>query len=220
MTDFESKKMIISKTIEICGFINTSDIGSPPGISRHLILPINDLNTKENDLPESFNLTPVNGKSPGTDAPAVETTPPENTDPDDEGKSPSFCVLLHGALKVENCVALVTVGENWFGYIYSYADSKKKSNLMLTVLHPGSNAIPWFGDLNNLGIPDFLDAGETPGTFPIKPADKRSYSQNLVVWIKTAGLQADIQKILRHARKLPDKTAHFYKVSFIIRQFV
>jgi len=32
------------------------------------------------------------------------------------------------------------------------------------------------------------------------------------VWIKEAGLQADIQKILRQARKMPDKIPSFYKV--------
>lgn len=48
--------------------------------------------------------------------------------------------------------------------------------------------------------------------FPVKPVEKRSYSQNCVVWIKQAGLQSDIQKVLRHAKKLPEKTQNFYKV--------
>lgn len=47
---------------------------------------------------------------------------------------------------------------------------------------------------------------------PLKPLEKPSYSQNSVVWIRTTGLQADIQKILRHARKLPEKIHNFYKV--------
>lgn len=130
----------------------------------------------------------------------------------DEGKIASFCVLLHGALKVENMVALVMIGDDWFGYIYSHADCKKKSNLMLTVLPPGSDVVPWLGDLNNLGSVDFMDTGETVPSFPVRPSDKRSYSQNCVVWIRQIGLQSDIQKILRHARKLPDKTQQFYKV--------
>lgn len=49
--------------------------------------------------------------------------------------------------------------------------------------------------------------------FPVRPTEKRSYSQTNVVWIRQAGLQSDIQKILRHARKLPEKTQHFYKVT-------
>lgn len=55
-----------------------------------------------------------------------------------ESAKESVCVLLHGALKVENMAALILLNENWFGFIYSYADSKKKSNLMLTVLPPGN----------------------------------------------------------------------------------
>ena len=39
--------------------------------------------------------------------------------------------------------------------------------------------------------------------FPVRPSDRRSYTQNCVVWIKQAGLQADIQKILRNAKKIP-----------------
>lgn len=104
---------------------------------------------------------------------------------------------------------------NRFGFIYSWADSKKKSNLMLTVLTPGSDAVPWLGDLNNLDVADNLPA-EQIGNFPVRPAEKRSYSQNSVVWIRQAGLQSDIQKILRHARKLPEKTQQFYKVLFFV----
>ena len=32
-----------------------------------------------------------------------------------------------------------------------------------------------------------------------------------MVWIRQASLQSDIQKVLRHARKMPEKTPHFYK---------
>ncbi|KAK9710147.1 Integrator complex subunit 14, beta-barrel domain [Popillia japonica] len=64
--------------------------------------------------------------------PPLKTTEIDLTaddDTTDEGRMPSFCVLLHGALKVENMAALVMISENWFGFIYSWADSKKKSNL-------------------------------------------------------------------------------------------
>nr|XP_023025795.1 integrator complex subunit 14 [Leptinotarsa decemlineata] len=160
-------------------------------VSRHLILP---------STPPS--------KQDSTHKSDVDVI---DDDPTDEGKTPSFCVLLHGALRVENMAALVTIGENWFGFVYSWADSKKKSNLMMTVLTPGSDAVPWLGDLNNLGSSDFYSADQVGG-FPVKPTEKRSYSQNGVVWIRQAGLQSDIQKILRHARKLPEKTQQFYKV--------
>lgn len=123
----------------------------------------------------------------------------------------SVCVLLHGALKTDNLAALVTLGDNWFGFVYSHGDGgKKKSNLMLTVLPPGHNCVPWLGDLRLIGTAEDLFAGETPTYFPVKP-EKRSYSQNCVVWIRVAGLQADIQKIQRHAKKMPEKIHSYYK---------
>ncbi|KAF2880696.1 hypothetical protein ILUMI_25486 [Ignelater luminosus] len=191
VTDFDCQTNVLSELIEVCGFIPISDVGSPMAVSRHLILPATS-NNKEN--------IPLNAE--------IDLT--TDDDSADEGKIPSFCVLLHGALKVENMAALVTLGESWYGFIYSWADSKKKSNLMLTALTPGADAIPWLGDLNRLDTPDNLSQ-EQVGSFPVRPSEKRSYSQNGVVWIRQAGLQSDIQKILRHARKLPEKTQQFYK---------
>lgn len=95
------------------------------------------------------------------------------------GKSPNFCVLLHGSLKVEGMVALVQLGwefffiinvqdemltaklmakmsflclrPEWFGMLYSQADSKKKSNLMMSLFEPGSEPLPWLGKISYLG---------------------------------------------------------------------
>ncbi|XP_075153129.1 integrator complex subunit 14 [Haematobia irritans] len=136
---------------------------------------------------------------------------PTNTGPLNEMQKESMCVLLHGALKVENLAALVLLNssKSWFGFLYSYADSKKKSNLMLNILPPGNNVIPWLGDLQMLGFAEDLLPGDT-AAFPVK-ADKRSYSQSCVVWINRVSLQSDIQKVLRHAKKMPEKTQHFYK---------
>lgn len=187
MTDFDYQTFNISELIEVCGYVSVSDVGSPMAVSRHLVLPAS--NSKESPI-----------------TPEIDLTDDEATD---EGKVPSFCVLLHGALRVENMAALVSLAENWFGFVYSWADSKKKSNLMLTILTPGADAIPWLGDLNNLGALD--SPPEQISSFPVRPQEKRSYSQNGVVWIRQAGLQSDIQKILRHARKLPEKTQQFYK---------
>ena len=80
----------------------------------------------------------------------------------------------------------------------------------------GSKCIPWLGDLNQLGAPSDAGSTSTFTTFPVKPSEKRSYAQACVVWVQPGGLQADIQKILRHARKMPDKTQHFYKVNILI----
>lgn len=195
VTDFDCQTYNVSELIEVCGFISVGDVGSPMAISRHLILPANTPAKQE-------------GVALKTDVDVTE----EGTN--EEGKTPSFCVLLHGALKVKDMAALVNLGDNWFGFVYSWADSKKKSNLMLTVLTPGSDAVPWLGDLNNLGSAESYTA-EQVGSFPVRPMEKRSYSQNGVVWIRQAGLQSDIQKILRHARKLPEKTQQFYKVLYL-----
>uniref|UniRef100_A0A3Q2NXC9 Integrator complex subunit 14 n=1 Tax=Fundulus heteroclitus TaxID=8078 RepID=A0A3Q2NXC9_FUNHE len=132
------------------------------------------------------------------------------------GKSPNFCVLLHGSLKVEGMVALVQLGPEWFGMLYSQADSKKKSNLMMSLFEPGPDPLPWLGKISHLG--PVSEAAENPygeddskSPFPVQPQVKRSYAQNVTVWIKASGLQTDVQKILRNARKLPDKTQTFYK---------
>ncbi|GLH02323.1 Integrator complex subunit 14 [Gryllus bimaculatus] len=197
-SDFESIKKSISDTIEVCGFLDVADVGSPMAVSRHLVLP------HSSGKIEGFSPTGVK----------VDMDSEEDSVLDD-GRMASFCVLLHGALKVENMAALCLLAEDWFGVIYSWADSKKKSNLMLTVLEPGSGAVPWLGDIMKLtSVEDFMannhDNDPVPA-FPVRPSEKRSYSQNCVVWIRQAGLQSDIQKILRHARKLPEKTQQFYK---------
>ena len=82
----------------------------------------------------------------------------------------------------------------------------------------GTKCIPWLGDLSMLGSlaeappPSVPNQTSSFTTFPIKPSEKRSYAQSCVVWVQPGGVQADIQKILRHARKMPEKTQHFYKV--------
>lgn len=60
-----------------------------------------------------------------------------------ESTTESACVLLHGALKIESMAALVLLSDNWYGFIYSCADSKRKSNLMLTILPPGKLTLNW-----------------------------------------------------------------------------
>lgn len=109
-------------------------------ISRHLILPKMDRNDKKYGKSDTVNeyekleadIKTFYSKSDGANSDDESPSFSAN-----ESAKESVCVLLHGALKVENMAALILLNENWFGFIYSYADSKKKSNLMLTVLPPG-----------------------------------------------------------------------------------
>lgn len=48
--------------------------------------------------------------------------------------------------------AVCQLSSNWYGLLVSWADNKKKSNLMLIILEPGTNAIPWLGDIRNLAL--------------------------------------------------------------------
>ncbi|KAK7501745.1 hypothetical protein BaRGS_00007176 [Batillaria attramentaria] len=200
--DFEYVHREMSDKLEVAGFLEIAEVASPPTVSRHLVLPIS---TRE--------------RSAKTDA---DKDGEEEEDSTEDGKTPSFAVLLHGSLKVESMVAITRIGEDWYGMLYSWADSKKKSNLMLSVFEPGVDILPWLGNLNNLCPAGMLEP--TPGVvtppspFPVRPAEKRSYAQSCVVWIKESGLQSDMQKVLRHARKLPDKQQQFYKEMNRIRR--
>ncbi|XP_069314863.1 integrator complex subunit 14 isoform X4 [Eulemur rufifrons] len=189
---------VINTDLEIVGFIDIADISSPPVLSRHLVLPI-ALNK---------------GDEVGTGI--TDDNEDENSANQIAGKIPNFCVLLHGSLKVEGMVAIVQLGPEWHGMLYSQADSKKKSNLMMSLFEPGPEPLPWLGKMAQLG--PISDAKENPygeddnkSPFPLQPKNKRSYAQNVTVWIKPSGLQTDVQKILRNARKLPEKTQTFYK---------
>lgn len=122
---------MISRKLTVCGFINLADIGSPMSISRHLILP--------NDSSKS---TPSNGISDieKLDNDIKQFYSKDDDDVVDQTKlnEESACILLHGTLKLDNLAAVVLLNEDWFGFIHSYSDSKRKSNLILTVLPPGN----------------------------------------------------------------------------------
>ncbi|XP_064079938.1 integrator complex subunit 14-like isoform X2 [Macrobrachium nipponense] len=178
--DFEVMRVSVDSAIHVLGFLNTGDVSSPPAFSRHLVLPLS-------------------AKGDMVMLPKTDAGSDDEGGGNDEGKIPSFCVLLHGGLKRENMVALCQVGENWFGILYSWADNKKKSNLMLSIFVPGTDIIPWMGKLSSLGPASML------------PVNPYGTSQNASPFPLKGGLQSDIQKILRHARKLPDKTQSFYK---------
>lgn len=94
----------------------------------------------------------------------------------------------------------------------------------IIIFYLGINAAPWLGSLQQLGPKDdFIQKKSTQGDtnppgFPVKCHDKKSYIATPIqstVWLTPGGLNADIQKLLRHARKLPEKSAQFYKVKNI-----
>ncbi|CAG2100999.1 unnamed protein product [Medioppia subpectinata] len=226
--DFETIKAETSEDMYICGFMEIADVSSPPVHSRHLVLPLQE--SKE-EVKKSAAVMIAN-PSNAADCGSVDMEDIVTSMCSDEGRQPSFCVLLHGSLKVEGMVAICQIGTpDWYGMLYSWADSKKKSNLMLSTFKCGSDAIPWIHSLKNLGFSS-LSIPQTVNEINEISA-KKSFSQSCVVWLKlrkevslevfSAGkqtedttdrrafLQSDIQKILRHARKLPEKTAHFYK---------
>lgn len=39
----------------------------------------------------------------------------------------------------------------WYGMLYSQADSKKKSNLMMSLFEPSAEPLPWLGKISHLG---------------------------------------------------------------------
>lgn len=134
-------------------------------------------------------------------------------------KQPSFCVLLHNCLRQENMVAICSIGKNdetnedWFAILYPLVDSKKKSGLLLSLLMPGPQPIPWLPSFRSMGS-TCLNSDCTP-TILDRPTNIRSssksYSSNNVIWLDPESVQADVQKVVRYARRGPDKAPQFYK---------
>lgn len=201
----------ISKHLEVCGYIKIADLvgsgGSPASISRHLMFPRVDSSQKKTGS-ELEKLETEMKHFFVKNNPAEDEESSSSISMTDVTTKESAVVLLHGALKLENMAALILLAEDWYGLAYSYVD-KKKSNMMLSILSPGNNAIPWIGDIRYLGLLRDALPGESYG-FPVK-TEKKSYSSGNMSWLKEGALQSDIQKVLRHAKKMPEKTTHFYK---------
>jgi len=197
-------KLKMATEINIIGFLDLNEFRNPPFVSQHIVVPVKTSTTNS-----SSNSSKKGGVGKDKELSV------------NEGQQPSFCVLLHGSLKMEKMGAVVQLSENWFGMLHSWSfDQKKKSNLMLSVFEPGGLPFPWLGDISYLGpsleLPNAsngktsLELDKSP--FPVQPELKQSYqSQSNAVWIKSSGLQSDVQKLLRYARKLPDKQSAFFK---------
>ena len=87
--------------LNVCGFLDVSNIHAPPILSKHLVLdkdPI--LSDSESDA------TTATGKPPKQKKLENGTAAGENN----ESKKPSFRVLFHGSLKINNLLALAQLG--------------------------------------------------------------------------------------------------------------
>lgn len=79
----------------------------------------------------------------------------------------------------------------------------------MSILPEGYDSVPWLGDFRHLTIncSAINDKAMSVLTFPVHDDKgvKRSYAQPTVTWTRPTGLQTDVQKLLRSAKKLPDK---------------
>lgn len=138
----------------------------------------------------------------------------------DIAKQPCFCVLLQNGLKQENMVAICIVGkneetqDNWYGMLHCHVDTKKRTSMILSLFSPGPNPIPWLPSLYTQGssqlnadLPQSLR--EKLSSTVNKPP--KSYSTSNVIWLDPESVQADVQKIVRQAKRSADKAAYFYK---------
>ena len=73
----------VPTNINVIGFLDMQDISNPPYLSRHLVLPIADSSSSSST---------------------------KRSKQEDTGRAPSFCVLLHGSLKIEKMVAVAKLG--------------------------------------------------------------------------------------------------------------
>lgn len=158
--------------VEICGFLKSNEVASPPVNSRHLVVPM----AESLEQLKKF-MTFLNYKSDLTDEDIAKMFA-------DEAKHPSFGVLLHGGLKIENMTALCQLNDSptWYGMLYSGTDNKKRSYLMLTTFEPGVDSVSW---ASKFSIPKILN------DLPVAPTIKKP--SNYVVWLQPASIQNDVQ---------------------------
>lgn len=196
--------------MEICGFLDSSHIPAPPHYSRHFVLDP-EADEKSLELKSPLLLSPPPPAPPPLSEAAASAS--------DEAQKPSFRVLLHGSLKCESKTALVRLGEEWYGFLFSQTSASKKANLVLCVLYPKAD-LPWLGKMKYLGpkSPEVGDprvqssvAVET-SQFPVGPSHLPSFhTPSNLFWVKESVLQTDVSKVIRYSRKLPDKEASLLK---------
>ncbi|XP_050673338.1 integrator complex subunit 14 isoform X6 [Leptidea sinapis] len=194
----------ISNQLHVIGFMSQQDLGTPIAVSKHLVIP--QAQTSNTNTPrENYGSKTPTKEGSGTDGSTDE-------DMSDPSKVPNFCVLLHGALKVEGMAAVLQLGPDWWGSLsaWCHMSRARRSWLLLSIMTPGASAAPWLGPLDQLGPADESSAAAAE-TFPVRSWRSYSGGGSSCAWARPHALLADVQKVLRHARKLPDKTQHLYK---------
>lgn len=121
------------------------------------------------------------------------------------GNEPHFAPLLHATLKMmAGKVLLISVALNWLAYVEAVEDSKtkKRSCLVLNLFPQGPALAP--------GLPAVLEAEEAQSLGEDLPSYASAGSANSI-WSSSEAVQGEIGRILRIARRLPDKCDMFYK---------
>lgn len=195
--DLETVRYQVAREIAVVGFLAVAHVYSPATVSRHVLSPV---------------------PSACVDAADQE-----------ERTTPNLSVLLHGALRLEPMVAVVTLGRDWWGLLHSSAAgagggggsgvAARRCLLALSILEPGSRSVPWLGGLQFLAPYSDFDSVDT-APFPLKLRDEeRSFSAAQPCWTRASALTADVNKLVRFARKLPDKAPVFYKDYNRVRRY-
>jgi len=87
------------KDLIVCGFLDICNTHAPPVLSKHLVLDEDPVPTPDPD--SSNEIAAKSSKQRKLENGTAET---------DESKKPSFRVLFHGSLKINNLMALIQLG--------------------------------------------------------------------------------------------------------------
>lgn len=182
--------------IRICGFLNADEMFDSPFFTRHYVIPVAEKNLDEMKKWIRF----LNFKSDQLDEDIIQMF-------GEEGRQPSFAVLLHGSFKIANMIALCEIGitGQWYGILQSVTD-KKKSNLMLFTLYPGTNPIPWLANFRNFSLSsEIITTENSSNNNNNNNKSNLKKNSNLNPWLQPQSIMNDVQKLLRFIKKLPDR---------------
>ncbi|KAA3675214.1 uncharacterized protein DEA37_0000750 [Paragonimus westermani] len=197
-----------SFSLEIFGFLHISDLSNPPVASRHHVNSVSD-NDRIAFLP--LLLTSMQ-----------------------ETKTVAMCSIY----VTEQATGVrskqdVTDRLVWrHGFLHQF--DAKSSVLLLSVFDKSCTGLPWLGQFKHLApVEDFAgvqlyDDREGSSPFPVLVPDRLSYGSisdsasvgrpqcfdstfRYVSWVSSASLIADVNKVLRLGRRLPEKSTLFFK---------